>query len=275
MDLFNIDQERCKRDGICAQECPTKIIVFDDNKFPTPAENVDEYCLSCGHCAAVCPHSALTLSNMSLEDYPPVQKDLLPSPETIKQFLTSRRSIRKYKRKPVPHKLLAELIDLGRFAPTGSNKQQVYWRVFEDTTKIRHLSSLVIEWAKLMIKKMPDGIAVKRMERLVSDWDNGIDRILHGAPHLIVTHAPSSPAVPTAPSDCVIALTYLELYAFSNGLGTCWAGYLTSAANSYAPLTKALGLPEGHKCYGAAMLGYPQYEYHRIPKRNPPLVTWI
>ncbi len=273
MSLFKVNQEKCKRDGICAKECPTKIISFTDEKFPTPVENAEEYCLNCGHCVAVCPHSALTLNKIILDDYPLVQKHLLPSGETIKEFLKSRRSIRKYQKKAVSHDLLAELIDLGRFAPTGSNKQQVHWIVFEDTAKIHQLSSLVIEWVKLMVKKIPDPITVKRMERLVSSWENGEDRIVHGAPHLIVTHASSNQ--PSASSDCVIALTYLELYAFSKGLGTCWAGYLTSAANAYAPLREALGLPEGHKCYGAAMLGYPQYQYNRIPDRNAPLVTWI
>ena len=274
MSLFKIDQEKCKRDGICIRECPTKVIAFTNHdKFPTPVENAEEYCLNCGHCVAVCPHSALTLNNEILDKYHLIQRDLLPGLESIKQFLTSRRSIRKYQEKAVSHDLLAELIDLGRFAPTGSNKQQVYWRVFEDTAQIHHLSALVIEWVKLMVKKIPDPSAAKRMERLVSSWEKGEDRIVHGAPHLIVTHSPTNQ--PSAPSDCVIALTYLELYAFSKGLGTCWAGYLTSAANAYAPLTQALGIPKGHKCYGAVMLGYPQYKYNRIPNRNNPLVTWI
>jgi len=145
------------------------------------------------------------------------------------------------------------------FTPTGSNKQQVHWTVFEDTTKLQESSFLVIDWVKLMVKQIPDEITVKRMQRLVLSWENGEDRILHGAPHLIMAHSQAN--LPSAPSDCVIALT-------------CWAGYLTSAANTYAPLTKALGLPAGHKCFGAVMLGYPQYGYFRIPNRNAPLVTW-
>lgn len=273
MSLLNIDKERCKRDGICAKECPTKIIRFTDDKFPTLVENAEEYCLNCGHCVAVCPHGALTLNQIGLDEFPLIEKDMLPNSEAIKHFLRSRRSIRTYQKKAVSHELLAELIDLGRFAPTGSNKQQVHWKVFEDTNKIHHLSSLVIDWVKLMVKNIPDENTVDRMARLVTSWENGIDRIVHGAPHLIVTHAPSNQ--PSAPSDCVIAMTYLELYAFSKGLGTCWAGYLTSAANGYAPLVEALGIPKGHKCFGAVMLGYPQYEYHRIPTRNAPLVTWI
>jgi len=72
----------------------------------------------------------------------------------------------------------------------------------------------------------------------------------------------------------VIALSYLELYAYTKGLGTCFAGYLTAAANFHEPLAQALGLPQGHKCFGAVMLGYPQYKYTRIPTRNATVVTW-
>ena len=273
MSLFIIDKEICKRDGLCAKECPTNIINFTDKQtFPSPVENAEEFCLNCGHCVAVCPHGALTLNTMTLNDYPLMQKNLLPGAEGIKQLLTSRRSIRKFHTKAVSHDLLAELVDVGRYAPTGSNKQQVHWTVYEDASKLQELSSLVIDWVKVMVKKIPDETMVKRMKRLVLSWENGEDRILHQTPHLILVHSQGN--LPSAPSDCVIALTYLELYAFSKGLGTCWAGYLTSAANTYAPLTKALGLPEGHKCFGAIMLGYPQYGYYRIPNRNDALVTW-
>lgn len=273
MSLFVVDQEKCKRDGICAQECPVGIINFlDKNSFPSPKEKAEESCIQCGHCMAVCPHGALTLNNRSFEEFPLVQKDLLPSSEEVKLFLTARRSIRKYKKNVVSHELLEELIDLGRFAPTGSNKQQVHWTVFENPAEVRRLVPLVIDWARLMARKIPDQATAKRMEGLALAWDKGEDAILRGAPHLIMVHSLAD--LPSAHADCVIALTYLELYAASKELGTCWAGYLTSAANVYPPLREALGLPEGHRCFGAVMLGYPQYKYYRRPERNTSMVTW-
>lgn len=273
MSLFTIDQEKCKRDGICSKECPIGIIkLLDKNSFPSPIEKAEENCIQCGHCMAVCPHGALILNNRSFKEFPLVQKDLLPSAEVVKEFLTARRSIRSYKKDVVNHELLKELIDLGRYAPTGSNKQQVHWTVFENPAEVRRLVPLVIDWVKLMAKKIPDQATAQRMEKLALAWDRGEDAILRGAPHLIMVH--SQEDLPSAHANCVIALTYLELYAASFGLGTCWAGYLTSAANVYPPLREALGLPEGHRCFGAAMLGYPQYKYYRRPKRNAPMVTW-
>jgi nitroreductase/NAD-dependent dihydropyrimidine dehydrogenase PreA subunit len=273
MSLFSIDPEKCKRDGICAAECPAQVIVQADKKaFPAPIENAEEFCINCGHCVAVCPHGALTLSTMPMDDCLPVSKDLLPDAEAVRHFLQARRSIRQYKKKPVPRKILEDLLATARYAPTGSNKQQVHWTVFEDPVQVNHLASLVIDFISLTLPGITDEMSARRMRRITSAWKNGKDRITRGAPHLVVVSSPSE--LPFAEADCVTALTYLELYAFARGLGTCWAGYFTAAANMHDPLIKALALPAGHSCYGAVMLGYPQYRYVRIPKRNEPLTTW-
>ncbi len=273
MSLFSIDPKKCKRDGICAAECPAQIIIPSDKKsFPSLLAGGEEFCINCGHCVAVCPHGAITLAAMPLAACPPIEKDMLPGAGALKHLLAARRSIRSYKKTPVPHKLLAELLDTARHAPTGSNKQQVHWMVFQKPDEIHGLAAMVIDFMKMMIPVTADEPAVRRFQRVVNAWDNGRDRIMRGAPHLILAHSPSDLSFPEA--DCAIALTYLELYAYARGLGTCWAGYFTGAAGLHAPLIKALNLPAGHQCYGAVMLGYPRYSYHRIPVRNEAQITW-
>jgi nitroreductase len=70
-------------------------------------------------------------------------------------------------------------------------------------------------------------------------------------------------------------LSYLELYAPTLGLGSCWAGYFYSAVNAYPPLFQALKLPAKHKAFGAVMVGYPAHRYRRLPQRNAPVVSWV
>jgi len=273
MSLFSIDQKKCKRDGICAAECPAQIIVQADKKsFPSLLTNGEEFCINCGHCVVVCPYGALTLSTMPVGGCPPIDKSLLPTAPALKQLLLARRSVRQYKKTPVSHQLLEELLDAARYAPTGSNKQQVHWMVFQKPDDVHKLAAMVIDFMKTMLPVTTDEAMVRRFRRLLDAWDQGRDRVMRGAPHLIVAHSPSDLSFPEA--DCAIALTYLELYAYAKGLGTCWAGYFTGAAGLHEPLIKALNLPPGHQCYGAVMLGYPQYTYHRIPRRNEPLITW-
>ena len=107
---------------------------------------------------------------------------------------------------------------------------------------------------------------------LVADWERGRDRILHGAPHIIIAHAPANDIM--APQAAPIALAYLELAAYSMGLGACWAGFLQMAVTFGPSVAEALQLPDGHRSLGAMMIGYPRHRFQRVPLRKQPEVIW-
>lgn len=273
MKLFTIDESKCTRCNLCAIDCPRQIIQPSDKKsVPTVISGESEYCIDCGHCVAICPTGAFSLQSMKESECPEITKKLLPGAAQMEEFLKSRRSVRRFKDKKVSREELSELIDVARHAPTGSNKQMVEWTVFEESKKVHKLASLVVDWSKSLGGKIPDEKTAKKMARVGNIWDGGHDSILHGSPHLILVHAQENLLLVEA--DCAIAMTYLELYAASRGLGTCWAGYLHTAANSYAPLSEELNLPEGHKCFGAIMIGYPKYGYKLIPERKKAIINW-
>lgn len=273
MALFTIDPKKCQRDGLCVAECPGLLIeIIGEEGFPTPIAEAEALCINCGHCVSICPQGALSLKTMTPKDCLPVRKELDLSPEQCEHFLRSRRSIRSYKNKPVPRDLLTRVIEISRYAPTGSNTQPAHWLVIEDTKEVRRLAGLVTDWLRSLLKEKTDYALSMRMDRIVQAWDQGIDRICRNAPHLIVAHGLST--LTASQSSCTIALTYLELVAKSFGLGTCWAGYFNTAANSYPPLLEALALPQDHLPYGAMMIGYPKYNYQRMPLRNKPKITW-
>lgn len=273
MSVFTVDDAKCTRCGICVLECPPRIIeTLDPKAMPSVIPDQAERCITCGHCVAVCPFAAIGLKAMKPEDCETASKDLLPTAEQVEYLLKSRRSIRVYKEKPVPHAVLAKLIDIARYAPTGHNAQSVQWLVIEDPAEVRKLAGLVIEWMNLLVKKSPRVVEQFHFDIFVKAWERGEDRVLRGAPHLIVAHAPKDTGL--AQENSAIALTYVELAAYSQGLGTCWAGYLLAAASSFPALINALALPGGHKCFGAMMVGYPKHEFKRIPLRNEPSIIW-
>lgn len=273
MELLSVDQEKCKRDGICAAVCPAQIIEFKNKEaFPTMIDGGDEICIRCGHCVAVCPHGAISHEIMSTEECPPVLKELNLQPDQVEQFLKSRRSVRVYRNKQVDRDLLAKLIGLASFAPSGHNSQPVHWRLIYDSDEVLRLAGIVADWMRSLIAEGSPLAETLRMDRVVAAWEAGNDRICRGAPHVIVAHAPKDER--TAPAGCTIALTYLELATPALGLGACWAGYFNGAANSWAPMATALDLPEGHISFGAMMVGYPKFKYQRLPLRNEPKVSW-
>ena len=268
MDVFAVDQEKCTRCGACVDECPTRIIeVRTPRSVPTLVQGGENSCIDCGHCVAVCPEAALSHRLMAVTDCPPMRQDWAPAPELIEHYMRARRSIRAYEERPVDRGVLAKLIDIARFAPTGSNRQPVRWLVIHDSEEVQQVAGQVIDWMRHITESNPSATFAGR---IVTAWDSGVDYICRGAPHLIIAHASED----GSSTDCAIALTYLELAAPAFGLGTCWAGFVNAAANSWPALQESLGLPEGNASYGGLLIGYPRYQYHRLPHRNKAEIIW-
>ena len=271
MKLFEIDQQTCNKDGICAAVCPLKIIAFKEGECPTPVSGAEKVCVRCGHCVTVCPTGSFSHSEMPVEQCPPVRDDLQLTAEQCEHFLRSRRSIRVYKNKPVPRDTLLKLIEIAGYAPSGHNSQCVEWLVIEDSDELYKLKELVLDWMRWMISNKPAVASTLQLNESLKQWKRGSDVILRDAPVLIIAHAEKGNIF--APAACTIALAYLELAATSMGLGACWTGFFFSAATSFPPLKEALALPEGHQCFGTMIAGYPKFQYQRIPLRKSPVVT--
>ena len=264
MAMITIDHNKCKKDGICAAECPFSLIsLTGDDAFPEIRPAAARLCIQCGHCVAVCPHGALSLAGTTSDNFQPIGNG---SPPTLKKtglLLTTRRSIRTYEQQTVPHDHIEQLLDLCRWAPSAKNEQPVQWLVLESPEAVRQMAGLVVDWLR----------TGTTYPGIVAAWDQDKDMVLRGAPHLLVAHAHKDSLKPEI--DCTIALTYFDLAAASCGIGTCWAGILMSAvAAGYQPLLDALALPEGHQLYGAMIFGYPRFPYFKVPARKEARITW-
>ncbi|MBI9078562.1 MAG: nitroreductase family protein [Pseudodesulfovibrio sp.] len=264
-----IDKEKCKRCGACFSECPYDLIVEDAEGFPKLRLAARKTCIACGHCVAVCSTGAITLPEMPVArslapaQCLPLLKDLRLTPEQADQFLRSRRSIRSYKDKLVPEEVVVQLLEIASFAPSAKNGQPARWIVTRTPEATSRLAELTVEF--MAINNVFPGV--------IKNWEKGIDKILHGAPHVAVAHAPEDGFNPA--EDCSLAAAYLELAAHAHGLGACWAGFLMEAAEGYHPIRELLGLPEGHGVHAALMFGYPRFRFGRIPPRRGVEVTWL
>jgi nitroreductase/NAD-dependent dihydropyrimidine dehydrogenase PreA subunit len=272
MGLLTIDRERCKQDGLCAADCPFGIIRFDGKgSYPELVPNGETMCVRCGHCVAVCPHGALDHADVPLAECPSVDPVLAISKAQAEQFLRSRRSVRQFADKPVDAETLQRLIEIARYAPTGSNGQPLEWLVINDKTRLGELAGQVVDWMKGVLKD-PKAKIMPYLPMLVKAWDAGIDSILRSAPCLVTAMAPA-----TARNGMVelsLALSYLELAAPLSGLGTCWAGLLQAAMLSNPALKQAVGVPAQMPHFYPMMIGYAKVRYHRLPQRKAPKITW-
>ena len=255
-----IDQTRCRKDYACVSVCPRRLIREGGDGFPETVEWMDESCIECGHCLGVCPHGALTLNGVTPEECRIVERRAPLSLEAADFLVTGRRSVREFKEEPIAPEVIDWLLDSSRWAPSAGNGQTAHLTLVEGRTKTRELAELVVDWMR--------GTGSDYVQDVIAAWDEGKDRVLHDAPHLVIAHAPDGGLNPA--TDCVIAVTTIELAAHMLGAGACWAGFFTRAAAVHRPLIDALALPEGHKVRAALMLGMPRYRYHRVPPRHEP-----
>ncbi|MEA1958452.1 MAG: nitroreductase family protein [Chloroflexota bacterium] len=275
MSLFTVDSDKCNLCGLCAADCPGFVIAMGGaDGLPRMGDGGEGRCIKCGHCVAICPTGAFSHEITPVDECIEIDRGLLPFPESAEHFMKSRRSVRVFKEEPLEHRTLEKLIDIARYAPSGHNSQPVCWTVVTGGERLKELGDLVAEWMRAAVKENPALNDTMKLGTVADVWFMGVDILMHGAPHLVVAHAPRRLG-PLGYEGCIIALAYLELAAHSLGAGACWAGFFETAAVKSEALQRALGLPEGHRPYGAMVLGRPKNEYSRIPLRDKPSIAWL
>lgn len=270
MSLLTVNQESCIKCGLCAEVCVCGVITMGEQG---PEEKFAGGCMSCGHCVAICPKAALDnaktplVGQVELSEYPVL------SPAKAAEFLRSRRSIRKFKKETVSKEKMLELLDIARFAPTGTNSQGLSYIVVDKPEILTEITKATVAWFEEEVNAgTPWAQAyaglVKRYKR------TGEDIILRDAPGVIAAIAPKSLSI--GHDNARFSLEYVELYATTLGLGTCWAGFAEFCAGAnYQPLRDILKVPDDMAVVGMMMVGYPSITYKRLVDRNPLKVTWL
>ena len=270
MELIEVNQARCIRCGICTDVCPVRILEMGEDG---PEVITPQACIACGHCVAVCPHMAIDNHRTPLANQAELEEFPVLNAATAEKFLRSRRSIRCYKKKSVPQEQLEQLVEIAHFAPTASNRQGVSYIIVQNKELLKKATQLTIEWMEEQLLKetsvhpsFPYHIHAYRNEER--------DTILRDAPYLIL--ATTQKNFPRDRENTIFSFAYLELFATSLGLGSCWAGLFEMCAfSNHSPLLELFKIPENQLITGAVMVGYPQYNYKRLVDRNPLTVTWL
>lgn len=268
--IIKVDKHLCITCGSCVRTCPGDLITMKDH--PIPTEGSWEICIDCGHCVAVCPTGAMHQRSMGPEECEELDIHLIPKWDRVRQFLTSRRSVRVYIPKPLEQEKIEQLLDVTRFAPNGQNAEVLRWMVINDPDQVRRMSELTIDWMKSVKESNPMLYEDARLDLFIDPWEKGEDRISRGAPSIVTVYAKEGER--TAPEASVIAIAYLQLAATGLGLGSCFSNSYTYAAKAHPPLIELMDLPEGHVPYMTCLLGYPAENFQRIPFRKPIDVIW-
>ncbi len=139
------------------------------------------------------------------------------------EAIRTRRSIRKYRIDPVSRDLIETVIDAGRLAATGGNKQPWEFVVVTESEKRAQLAAI-----------------------------GGHGKFIAQAAVCIAVFAGEGI---TPFEDCAAAAENMLLAARALGLGTCWVG--NPRASFAEKAREFLSVPERFKFFALIALGYP------------------
>lgn len=279
--LLTVDPHRCTGCGLCVRICPQGIPVPGPGRLPQADPERADRCIRCGHCAAVCREGALTHRNLAPEAF--AEAGAAPAAAQVMRWLRRRRSVRAYQPRPVSRACLEALLEAARGAPTGHNARQlgcvavvtpprrealrdavvgVYRRLFAVAGSCWGLTALGVVLGRDRARELQEARPglLRAQERL----RRGEDPLFHGAPAVLLFHAPSWE---TAEADAVAAAAQVTLFAPSLGLGTCYIGYASAVLRRFPRMARRWGVPRGHRVYAVLTVGFPSAEPLRVPPR--------
>ncbi len=288
MSWVSIDYDKCNGCGACLEVCRRCFFLEDE----TVVVQADENCCSlCGHCVSICPSRAIEHHKMDMNNFLDISRDEFITTDDFFEFLRQRRSHRHFKNKNIPKEDMDKLIDMVRYAPTGSNSQSVEVAIIQDAQKIKKLSNLAVDFMaaggeesakklqklKAEGKGTPEELALMEMmerygEMMKQSREMGNDPVFYEASAVIVFH--SSKEGRSQKDNCVIASTTMGLLARTMGLEYTYIGIFEAAANESPPVMEELNLPKGHGVYSVIVLGYPKLKFLRTVDRKPTAVRW-
>jgi len=143
----------------------------------------------------------------------------------VLKAIKTRRSIRKYRRDPIPEKLIFKILEAGRWAPSAGNSQPWQFIILKDD-QIRRSVAEATTYGKFLAEA-PIGVAV-----------------------VIDPKASTHPV-----EDGAIATQNMLLAAHTLGLGACWIGSYGSVYEE--KVKEILNIPKEKRLLSIISIGFP------------------
>jgi nitroreductase len=213
----------------------------------------------------------------------------------VEKVIFERRSIRKFRKEPLPDEMIRRILEAGRFAPSAGNCQPwkfvvvnspemlaameadavmmaKFFMFFVDYTRnwwrrifLKPIAKLIIRFKASELHPVPFGL----MQAIAE----GKAPAYHGAPTMILMledrRGVSNPAV-----DIGVCGQNMVLAAHSMGAGTCWIGLIKLLM--YLPQWRwRFGVRFPYRLNDAIAIGWPGGKYDGQVHREVQLVEWF
>lgn len=299
--IMKVDFDKCTKCGLCVENCPFKCwepMETDTKVFPKLKRKY--ICFSCFNCMIACKADAISIGQtFKVEggffdtDFPEIKWPREPRDEDgrpdewneVEKTILMRRTVRNFKKKPVPEPLINRIIEAGRFSPSSGNHQPWKFTVVTDPGFIAELDATCQKIWEKMYLSFEDDNEVSNMVDLVETgvFDPRVQYgmrcvatkelpVFFGAPVVIfigINSRMANPAIATG-----ICGLSMNLAAASLDLGFCWGGFAT-ILNTVPEIKSKLGFDDQWDIGMAVSIGYPAFKQRGMIPRNFRPITWF
>jgi nitroreductase len=182
--------------------------------------------------------------------------------EDFRSIAVHRRSVRKFLQKPVPRRVLEELVEVASWAPSAGNNQDWEFDVVLNSKTIVEMANAARTWWTTRLGREPDSGVAAEMANYAGNftWFSEV-------PVLIIVSCKKTEAfllnilegrAETAAgrkSSAAMAVQNLQLAASAAGLGSCC---LTGPLAAEQELREILGLGRRRDLVCMVAVGYPE-----------------
>lgn len=191
------------------------------------------------------------------------------------QIVEKRKSIRKFKKDPVPRETIERLLSAAMHAPSGKNRQNWRFFVVQGAKRDEYLKYSQKSW--LGIKD----VLKARLKPSLYEFTERFFFTLGDAPVVIFAYSLNDPDEKylTSIGSVYMAVENLNLAAVSEGLGCCTMGApleIEKDVNEFLGIDR-VSAPEGAQLQllCAVALGYPDHEPPKAARQTDGRVTWL
>ena len=214
----------------------------------------------------------------------------------VEKTILERRSIRSFRKEPLPDAMIRRILEAGRFAPSAGNIQP--WKFIvvnsprmiaemeEDIVRVSKIVAACIDYttggqlrrtllipvAKSLVRLMPNELHPVPFG-LISQIAQQKAPAFHDAPTLILL-LEDQRGVACPPVDIGICGQNMVLAAHSLGAGTCWIG-LAKALNYMPKWRKKLGISFPYMIRDGIVLGWQKPRADGMVPRETQWVKWF
>ena len=252
--IVSVEPSLCIGCNLCVSDCPTSAIRLVDGKAIATMQG----CILCGHCQAICPQNAVSLSGFA-EAPVEITPEMHVNPTALLGQLKARRSVRQFSAREIAPELIDQIIEAGRYTPTGTNSQNVSYAVLRE-----HISDYEVPAIRIF----------QRLKRVIDLVYSGT-RNIRIDDHFLFKNAKAVIVIKGEDQvNAALAASSMELMAQSLGLGVFYSGFFTMVLRLSSKLRRKLGIRGGVKAITTLVLGYPAVRYLRSAQRETPDVMF-